>query len=141
MSAGASCAGPATAIASKSTEGSGTRCGQTGISGSNRTHVKAGYRRPAQTMWRAGIDPSSPETRQVRMTPQALQLTGEFCNCRVNLTQGVAELGAVAPQVAATASMTNSDSDLEPVFSMMAARWTSTVRWLMPRSAAMILLG
>jgi hypothetical protein len=31
--------------------------------------------------------------------------------------------------------------DLEPVFFMIAARWLSTVRSLMPRSAAMFLLG
>jgi hypothetical protein len=31
--------------------------------------------------------------------------------------------------------------DFEPVFLMMAARWLSTVRWLIPRSAEMFLLG
>jgi hypothetical protein len=40
-----------------------------------------------------------------------------------------------------TLSRINSESDFEPVLRMMSARCFSTVRWLMPRSAAMILLG
>ena len=44
-------------------------------------------------------------------------------------------------QAAAIAVRIRAGSDLEPVFLMIAARWLSTVRWLMPRSAAMFLLG
>ena len=42
---------------------------------------------------------------------------------------------------AASANRASAGSDLVPVFVMIAARWFSTVRWLMPRSAAMFLLG
>ena len=44
-------------------------------------------------------------------------------------------------QAAAIANWANAGSDLEAVFCMIEARWFSTVRWLMPRSAAMFLLG
>jgi hypothetical protein len=44
-------------------------------------------------------------------------------------------------QAAAIAVRIRAGRDLEPVFFMIAARWLSTVRWLMPRSAAMFLLG
>jgi len=44
-------------------------------------------------------------------------------------------------QAAASAVRTSAGRDFELVFLMMAARWLSTVRWLMPRSAAMFLLG
>src|SRR5580698_1281171 len=43
--------------------------------------------------------------------------------------------------VAAIISRASAGSDFAPVFFMMEARWFSTVRWLMPRSAAMFLLG
>ncbi len=36
---------------------------------------------------------------------------------------------------------TKAGMDVEPVFFMIEARWFSTVRWLTPRSAAIILLG
>jgi hypothetical protein len=42
---------------------------------------------------------------------------------------------------AASANRISADSECEPVFFMTAARWFSTVRRLMPRSAAMFLLG
>jgi hypothetical protein len=42
---------------------------------------------------------------------------------------------------AASANRANAGSDLVPVFVMIEARWFSTVRWLMPRWAAMFLLG
>lgn len=42
---------------------------------------------------------------------------------------------------AASARRANAGSDRVPVFRMIAARWFSTVRWLMPRSAAIFLLG
>jgi hypothetical protein len=42
---------------------------------------------------------------------------------------------------AASASRASSGSDLVPVFVMIEARWFSTVRWLIPRSTAMFLLG
>src|SRR5688572_26983175 len=44
-------------------------------------------------------------------------------------------------QPAASAVRISAGRDFEPVFFMVAARWLSTVRWLMPRSAAMFLLG
>jgi hypothetical protein len=40
-----------------------------------------------------------------------------------------------------SANLANAGSDFDPVLFMMEARWFSTVRWLMPRSAAMFLLG
>ena len=45
------------------------------------------------------------------------------------------------PGSPARAKRISSESECEPVFFMTAARWFSTVRWLMPRSAAMFLLG
>jgi hypothetical protein len=45
------------------------------------------------------------------------------------------------PGSAASAKRISPESECEPVFFMTAARWFSTVRWLMPRSAAMFLLG
>ena len=48
---------------------------------------------------------------------------------------------AVALQAAASAVRISAGRDFEPVFLMMAARWLSTVRWLIPRSTAMFLLG
>jgi hypothetical protein len=45
------------------------------------------------------------------------------------------------PGSAARAKRISAESECEPVFFMTAARWFSTVRWLMPRSAAMFLLG
>ena len=42
---------------------------------------------------------------------------------------------------AASARRASAGSDLDPVFFMISARWFSTVRWLMPRSAAIFLLG
>ena len=50
------------------------------------------------------------------------------------------DCGAV-PGSAARAKRISAESECEPVFFMTAARWFSTVRWLMPRSAAMFLLG
>src|SRR5689334_19668182 len=47
----------------------------------------------------------------------------------------------VVPGSAARAKRISAESECEPVFFMTAARWFSTVRWLMPRSAAMFLLG
>ena len=44
-------------------------------------------------------------------------------------------------RAAASASLASAGSDFDPVFFMIEARWFSTVRWLMPRSAAMFLLG
>jgi hypothetical protein len=38
-------------------------------------------------------------------------------------------------------NLPSAGSDFEPVFFMIAARWFSTVRRLIPRSAAMFLLG
>src|SRR6185437_8383162 len=52
---------------------------------------------------------------------------------------GTAMVGPLEP--AAKANRANAGSDFEPVRFMIAARWLSTVRWLMPRSAAMFLLG
>jgi len=52
---------------------------------------------------------------------------------------GNAAVGPLGP--AAKANRANAGSDFEPVRFMIAARWLSTVRWLMPRSAAMFLLG
>ena len=48
---------------------------------------------------------------------------------------------AAVPGSAASAKRISAESECEPVFFMTAARWFSTVRWLMPRSAAMFLLG
>ena len=48
---------------------------------------------------------------------------------------------SVSFQAAASANRANAGSDFEPVFFMIEARWFSTVRWLMPRSAAIFLLG
>ena len=45
------------------------------------------------------------------------------------------------PGSAASAKRISAERECEPVFFMTAARWFSTVRWLMPRSAAMFLLG
>ena len=45
------------------------------------------------------------------------------------------------PPAATSASRASAGSDFEPVLFMMEARWFSTVRWLMPRSAAIFLLG
>src|SRR4029077_20899352 len=45
------------------------------------------------------------------------------------------------PGSAESAKRISAESECEPVFFMTAARWFSTVRWLMPRSAAMFLLG
>jgi len=45
-----------------------------------------------------------------------------------------------SPHAAAIANIANSGKDLEPVFLMIAARWYSTVRWLISRSAAIFLL-
>jgi hypothetical protein len=47
----------------------------------------------------------------------------------------------VVPEFAASARRIGAESECDPVFFMTAARWFSTVRWLMPRSAAMFLLG
>ncbi len=44
-------------------------------------------------------------------------------------------------QLAHIAVRTTAERDLEQVFLAMAARWFSTVRWLIFRSAAMFLLG
>ena len=46
-----------------------------------------------------------------------------------------------APPDARSANRASAGSDFDPVLFMMAARWFSTVRWLMLRSAAMFLLG
>jgi hypothetical protein len=48
---------------------------------------------------------------------------------------------ARVPGLAANARRISAESVCDPVFFMTAARWFSTVRWLMPRSAAMFLLG
>ena len=45
------------------------------------------------------------------------------------------------PPAARSANLASAGSDFDPVLFMMPARWFSTVRWLMPRSAAMFLLG
>jgi hypothetical protein len=45
------------------------------------------------------------------------------------------------PGSAARAKRISAESECEPVFFITAARWFSTVRWLMRRSAAMFLLG
>ena len=45
------------------------------------------------------------------------------------------------PPDATSASRASAGSDFDPVLFMIDARWFSTVRWLMPRSAAMFLLG
>ena len=45
------------------------------------------------------------------------------------------------PPAATSASRASAGSDFDPVRFMIDARWFSTVRWLMPRSAAMFLLG
>jgi len=42
---------------------------------------------------------------------------------------------------AASASRASAGRDFDPVRFMIEARWLSTVRWLMPRSAAIFLLG
>lgn len=44
-------------------------------------------------------------------------------------------------RAAASANRANAGRDFEPVFFMTPERWLSTVRWLMPRSAAIFLLG
>ena len=62
--------------------------------------------------------------------------------CRAAVTGvpvDVRRVGAIP--AAASANRANAGSDFEPVFFMIEARWFSTVRWLMPRSAAMFLLG
>jgi hypothetical protein len=59
------------------------------------------------------------------------------------LTKGRSSSGrdGLSAQVAASAVRIKAGRDFEPVFLIMVARWLSTVRWLMPRSAAMFLLG
>ena len=42
---------------------------------------------------------------------------------------------------ARSANRASTGSDFDPVLFIIEARWFSTVRWLMPRSAAMFLLG
>ena len=54
---------------------------------------------------------------------------------------GNVALGSQIADATAIVARTNPGMDLEPVFFIMAARWLSTVRKLMPRSAAIILLG
>ncbi len=44
-------------------------------------------------------------------------------------------------RAAASARRARAGSEVDPVRFMIEARWFSTVRWLMPRSAAMFLLG
>ena len=44
-------------------------------------------------------------------------------------------------EAAASANRAKAGSDLAPILFMIEARWFSTVRWLIPRSAAMFLLG
>ncbi len=46
-----------------------------------------------------------------------------------------------AVELAAKASRAKAGSDAAPVLRIIEARWFSTVRWLIPRSAAMFLLG
>jgi hypothetical protein len=48
---------------------------------------------------------------------------------------------AASSQAAASAIRANAGKHFDPVLFMIAARWFSTVRWLMPRSTAMFLLG
>ena len=47
----------------------------------------------------------------------------------------------MADQVAARASRAKAGRDFDAVLCMIDARWFLTVRWLMPRSAVMFLLG
>ena len=49
--------------------------------------------------------------------------------------------GSSPPPEARSANLASAGSDFDPVLFMIEARWFSTVRWLMPRSAAMFLLG
>jgi hypothetical protein len=46
-----------------------------------------------------------------------------------------------AQPAARSANLASAGSDFDPVLFIMPARWFSTVRWLIPRSAAMFLLG
>lgn len=53
-----------------------------------------------------------------------------------------AELGgSESPPAAISANLASAGKDLDPVRFMILPRWFSTVRRLMPRSAAMFLLG
>src|SRR5580658_8776763 len=49
--------------------------------------------------------------------------------------------GGASPPEAISANRASAGNDLDPVRFMILMRWFSTVRWLMPRSAAMFLLG
>jgi len=49
--------------------------------------------------------------------------------------------GGASLPAAISANRASAGRDLEPVRFMILMRWFSTVRWLMPRSAAMFLLG
>ena len=60
---------------------------------------------------------------------------------RPHRVRGQREDSHPVPGSAARAKRISAESPCEPVFFMTAARWFSTVRWLMPRSAAMFLLG
>ena len=60
---------------------------------------------------------------------------------RIRNVAGVTSACPRYPAPAASAKRANAGRDFEPVFFMIEARWFSTVRWLMPRSAATILLG
>ena len=62
-------------------------------------------------------------------------------SCHVAATNKEACPQAKWPEFAARARRARAGSEVTPVRSMMDARWFSTVRWLMPRSAAMFLLG
>src|ERR1035437_4149103 len=78
-----------------------------------------------------GVRLMNPLIFVLEATASVVAVTGDWLNG-----------GSSAPfQAAASANLANAGRDLEPVFFMIEARWFSTVRWLMPRSAAIFLLG
>ena len=64
-----------------------------------------------------------------------LRIDSAICLCG-----GCATAGS-SSQPAARAILISEDKDFASVFRMIAARWLSTVRWLIRKSAAMFLLG
>ena len=60
---------------------------------------------------------------------------------RATVTSDHAEASSAPFRAEASANRANSGRDFDLVFFMIEARWFSTVRWLIPRFAAIFLLG
>ena len=87
-------------------------------------------RKGAAARWsRPGATSDRPDRRRGASRQVASPLLGQRRDCDP------------VPGSAASAKRISAERECEPVFFMTAARWFSIVRWLMPRSAAMFLLG